>query len=240
MTNADAKQLLVVRHVPWEHPHRILKAFDGFPLRTVDVFEPGARLPGHDEVVGAVFMGGPMSVNDTKEFPALTTEINWLQEALADDMPILGICLGSQLLAHALGARVLPGSQMELGWAPIEVLEPSDELLAPLAPRTTVLHWHRDLFELPLGFTVLARSDQTEIQAFRAGSNAWGMLFHPEADQTLVEQWLSEPTMTAQARATLGPDYLQTLQRGARCALDRLLPASTALFDAFALRCGRR
>jgi GMP synthase (glutamine-hydrolysing) len=180
----------------------------------IDSLDGDEPLPAVEDVCGAVFMGGPMSVNDTDRYPRLAEEIAWLREAVEAELPVLGICLGSQLLARALGAEVAPSPAKEIGFAPIEVLEPSDPVVGPLAPSTSVLHWHGEVFELPPGAS-LARSKPTEIQAFRAGPCAWGLLFHAEADDALVEQWLAEPTMAQEAREALGDSYAELLHEGA-------------------------
>ncbi|HEY3435740.1 MAG TPA: type 1 glutamine amidotransferase, partial [Solirubrobacterales bacterium] len=194
--------LLVVQHVPWEGPHRILDACGGLRVRTVKPLA-GQPLPPHDEVAGAVFMGGPMNVDEVKRFPALAAEREWLAEAVERGMPVLGICLGAQLLARALGAEVRSGEAPEIGFAPVEISDPDDPVLAGLAPRAEVLHWHGDVFDLPEGAEHLASSERTACQAFRAG-NAWGVLFHPEADFALVEAWLAVPEMIEEAVAALG------------------------------------
>lgn len=207
--------LLVVRHVPWEGPHRILDAFAGVPVELVDTLAGDRPLPAVEAVCGAVVMGGPMSVNDTDRHPRLAEEIEWLGDAVAAELPLLGVCLGSQLLARALGATVTPGRAKEIGFAPVEILDGGDPLTAPLAPVAEVLHWHGEVFDLPPGATALARSALTDVQAFRAGPCAWGLLFHAEANEALVEQWLAEPTMAEEARAALGDDYARRLREGA-------------------------
>jgi len=227
------KPLLVVRHVPWEGPHRLLDAFEGVPVRLVDGLVGADPLPSLDEVCGAVFMGGPMSANDTRRYPRLREELRWLRDAVEAELAVLGICLGSQLLARALGSRILPGPK-EIGFAPVEVLDESDPLLAPLAPTSTVLHWHGEVFELPAGATLLARSAATQVQAFRAGSSAWGLLFHAEADLELVERWLEEPSMAAEACETLGPPAECTLRADAG---GMNTAAGSGVFVAFASRC---
>ncbi len=194
--------LLAIQHVPWETPHRILDACGGLAVHTVKPLA-GQPLPDHDEVAGAVAMGGPMNVDETDRHPELGAEREWLAEAVRRDMPVLGICLGAQLLAKALGAEVRPGEGLELGFAPVEILNPDDPILGGLVPSTTVLHWHGDVFDLPDGAEHLARSAQTEVQAFRHG-NAWGVLFHPEADFALLEAWLAVPEMLRDARNALG------------------------------------
>jgi GMP synthase (glutamine-hydrolysing) len=195
-------KLLTLVHASWERPHRVLDAF-----REVEVLEvealTGGRLPSHDEVDGVVAMGGPMNVDDVERHPALAREREWLADAVARGMPVLGICLGAQLLARALGAEVRPGERPEIGLARVEVHDPSDPVLGALAPEATVLHWHGDVFDLPAGATSLASSARTEHQAFRFG-NAWGVLFHLEADAALVESWMEVPEMVMEAGRALG------------------------------------
>jgi GMP synthase (glutamine-hydrolysing) len=202
MSLDERPTLLAVQHVPWEGPHRILDACRDLRVKTVKPLA-GQALPDHDEVAGAVFMGGPMNVDEVERFPALAAEREWLTEAAERGMPVLGICLGAQLLARALGAEVRPGEAPEIGFAPVEVTDPDDPVLGGLAPRAEVLHWHGDVFDLPDGATHLASSERTECQAFRAGT-AWGVLFHPEADFALVEAWLEVPSMIEEAVAALG------------------------------------
>ena len=197
MTLDERPTLLAIQHVPWEGPHRILDACGGLHVKTVKPLA-GQSLPAHDEVAGAVVMGRPMNVDEVERFPALLTEREWLSEAVAREMPMLGICLGAQLLARALGAEVRPGER-EVGFAPVEVADAA-ALLGGLAPCTDVLHWHGDCFDLPDGAEQLASSERTACQAFRTG-NAWGVLFHPEADFALVEAWMEAPTMVAEACA---------------------------------------
>ena len=202
MTLDERPTLLAIQHVPWEGPHRILDACRDLQVRTVKPLA-GQPLPAHDEVAGAVVMGGPMNVDEVERFPALAAEREWLAEAVERGMPVLGICLGAQLLARALGAAVRPGPAPEIGFAPVEVTDPGDPVIGGLAPRAEVLHWHGDAFDLPEGATHLASSERTPCQAFRAG-NAWGVLFHPEADYALVEAWLEIPAMIEEAVAALG------------------------------------
>lgn len=222
--------LLVIQHVSWEEPHRILDACGGLTVRTVMPLA-GDSLPNHANVSGAVVMGGPMNVDDVERYPALAAEREWLAEAVRGQMPILGICLGAQLLARSLGAVVKAGVP-EIGFAPVDIHDPSDPIAGALAPQTRVLHWHGDIIELPDGAVALASSAQTEIQAFRQ-DNAWGLLFHPEADTALLESWLAEPEMAEEAIDALGADAPSELQSQARTAEDELIARSKPGFQAF-------
>ncbi len=232
MSLDDRPTLLAIQHVPWETPHRILDASQSLVVHTVKPLA-GQALPNHDEVAGAVVMGGPMNVDDTDRHPALGAEREWLAEAVRREMPVLGICLGAQLLARALGAEVRPGEKPELGFAPVEVLDPDDPVLGALAPSTTVLHWHGDVFDLPEGAQPLARSARTEHQAFRRG-NAWGVLFHLEADFALLEAWLAVPEMVHEACEALGDKGAAALPAAAEAAEPELVERTTPGLQAFA------
>jgi GMP synthase (glutamine-hydrolysing) len=224
--------LLAVRNVPWETPHRILDSCGGLEVRHVCPLE-GDALPGHDEVAGALVMGGPMNVDETDRHPGLATTRDWLAEAVRREMPVLGICLGAQLLARALGAAVVPGERKEIGFHAVTVDDPADPVLGGLAPSSRVLHWHGDVFELPAGATHLASSELTAHQAFRHG-NAWGILFHPEADVALVEGWMATPEMSAEAVEALGEEGAARIAAEAAQLEPRLVATTTPGFDAFA------
>jgi GMP synthase (glutamine-hydrolysing) len=232
MSVDDRPTLLAIQHVPWEGPHRILDACGALHVHTVKPLA-GQPLPPHEEVAGAVVMGGPMNVDEVERFPALATEREWLAEAVQRELPLLGICLGAQLLAGALGAEVRAGEGPEIGFAPVEVSDADDPVLGGLAPDTEVLHWHGDVFDLPDGAQSLASSAKTEHQAFRAG-NAWGALFHPEADFALVEAWLAVPEMIDAAVAALGNDGTHALPERAAAAEPALVERTTPGFEAFA------
>ncbi len=232
MVNLDERPtLLAIQHVPWETPHRILDLCGAVAVQTAKPLA-GQELPDHDEVAGAVVMGGPMNVDEVERFPGLADEREWLAEALRRGMPLLGICLGAQLLARALGAEVRPGEGKEIGFAPVDVHDAGDPVLGRLAPSTEVLHWHGDVFELPPGATSLASSAQTEHQAFRHG-DAWGVLFHPEVDCALVEAWLAVPEMIEEALAVLGEEGCAVLPGRAAAVEDELTARTTPGLRAF-------
>lgn len=231
-----APHLAVLRHVRWEGPHRILDAFGDFEVTEIDVLDQPALLPVHGSLAGAIVMGGPMSVHDTDRHPALRPELAWIESALECGLPLLGICLGSQLIAKALGAEVRPAPRKELGWAPVEITAPDDPLLGPLAPSTVALHWHGEEFDPPPGAQVLARSEQTPCQAFRSGP-AWGVLFHPEADMLLLHTWLDAHEMHDEADQELGHEGPQHLLDEASRYEPELIERSRRGFEAFAQTC---
>ena len=227
----DRPTLLAIQHVPWETPHRVLDLCGELAVRTVKPLA-GQALPDHDEVAGAIAMGGPMNVDEVERFPGLAAEREWIAEANRRELPVLGICLGAQLLARALGAAVRPGAQKEIGFAPVEVHDPADPVLGALAPTTEVLHWHGDVFDLPPDATSLASSALTEHQAFRRG-NSWGVLFHPEMDFALLEAWLAVPEMIDEALAVLGEDGCAALPAPAEALEAELVERTTPGLRAF-------
>lgn len=229
-----ADRVLVVKHVPWEGPHRIGDALiaGGLELDVRCVLD-GDELPGVDDVAGAVFMGGPMNVDEVEEYPGLLIEREWLAEAAEKQLPILGVCLGAQLLARALGSNVAPGAEPEIGWAPVTILDATDPLAAHLAPETDVLHWHGDVFDLPPGASHLASSGRTEVQGFRK-DNAWGFLFHAEADLDLVRLWMNEESMRDEAVKALGEEGAARILSEAAELDARIRDRTTPLFKQFA------
>lgn len=142
---------------------------------------------------GLIVMGGPMGVYDEAEYPFLRDEMRLIESALAEGRPVLGVCLGSQLLAAALGAQVTKGERKELGWHEVTLSESADEdpLFAGIKPSFWPFHWHGDVFTLPKQCVPLASSKQTACQAFRHGKNAYGLLFHLEVTQPQITQMLS-------------------------------------------------
>jgi len=143
---------------------------------------------------GLIVMGGPMGVYEQARYPFLRDELRLIESALTKEQPILGICLGSQLLAAALGAEVKQGEKKELGWHPVSLSAAAtqDQLFEGVPPEFCAFHWHGDVFSLPDQALGLAASRQTPCQAFRYGKNAYGILFHMEVTQGHIIQMLSE------------------------------------------------
>jgi GMP synthase (glutamine-hydrolysing) len=142
---------------------------------------------------GLIVMGGPMGVYETDRYPFLADEIRLIQQAIDAGKPVLGVCLGSQLIAAALGAHVHPGPQKEIGWYEVTLSAAgSTDAVFGGAPRTfTAFVWHGDVFDLPQGAVSLASTALTECQAFRYGTNVYGILFHMEVTETVIDGMLT-------------------------------------------------
>ena len=175
-----------------------------------------------------------MGVYEAERHPFLREEIAAIGDAVRSGMPTVGVCLGSQLLAAALGAAVKPNPVgKEIGWGYIHKrpAAATDPILRSFRAEETVLHWHGDVFDLPEGAVSLASSPMTPHQAFRWGSRAWGLLFHVEADPPLVRRWLKEPTMKAEA-AALDPYLPERIEAEAPHYERRLVHLQEAVLDA--------
>ena len=185
-------QVLIVLHQDHSTPGRIgtSLAKRGFAL---DIRRPslGEPLPATlAEHAGAIVFGGPMSANDD-HLDWVRREIDWLAVPLSEDKPLLGVCLGAQMLARQLGARVFsyPDKRSEIGYYPLAPTPEADRLCAAPFPRH-VYHWHCDGFELPSGARLLAHSDgEFPNQAFAFGSRALALQFHPEVTYAMICRW---------------------------------------------------
>lgn len=187
-------KVLAFRHVPFEGIGLIEQALEsrGIAFDYADLYNRGAELPDIGDYEGLIFLGGPMSANDP--LPYLETEMRVLECAIAAGTPVLGVCLGSQLIAKTLGARVYRNTAPEIGWFDIHFTQAAegDPLFTGLNGTETVFHWHSDTFDLPAGAELLARSDRTERQAFRYGRLAYGLQFHLEVTPEMIVNWCEE------------------------------------------------
>lgn len=146
------------------------------------------------DAAGLIIMGGPQSVYEDDKFPWLRDEMRLIEDAFRRERPVFGTCLGSQLLAATLGAKVYAGTRREIGWFPVTLTDPArtDPLFIGVPPRFTACHWHGDVFDLPSGATHLASSELTPIQAFRHGKNAYGLLFHMEITEPQIAEMITQ------------------------------------------------
>lgn len=190
------KPVLVLRHVAHEGLGTIADTLkrQQAPYTVAEMFEQPPPDFKPQNWSGLIVMGGPMNADETDRYPFLADEVRWLRQAVDAELPVLGVCLGAQLLAKALGARVYANRVKEIGWYDTELLPAAadDQLFADIASPATVFHWHGDTFDLPNGAVHLARSAQCENQAFRYGASAYAMQFHLEMTAAMIDEWLCE------------------------------------------------
>ncbi len=204
---------LILMHAPYEGPGSFGEVLrdGGASVTTVRLYEtPDAPLV-ETEFDLIVSLGGPQDADDVTTHPWLARETEMLARAARDGRKVLGICLGSQILARALGATVRRGSGPEIGFSPIQVSDrgKGDPILAGLKETETVMHWHQDTFDLPEGAVHLASSEFTPNQAFRLGRHAYGLQFHLEVTPELLAEWLENPAVRQQLVDTGGsPEQL--------------------------------
>jgi len=181
-------------------------AWTGCDLRTVNMTAPGAELPPLDEVSAVVLFGGTANVDETERFPHLAVVREYARQALERGVPCLGICLGSQILARALGRPVVRAPVREIGFEPLRPTADAtdDPLLGLFADGDMVFQWHEDTHELPEGATLLATGDRIAVQAFRAGERAWGIQFHQELDALELGRWVEIADAELDLGATWG------------------------------------
>jgi GMP synthase (glutamine-hydrolysing) len=191
------------------------------------------QLPSHDEVAGIVVFGGEMNVDMTDRYPFLAEERTLVRNAVDRGIPVLGLCLGAQMLARAMDRPVFPAGLREIGFNVLHPTEAArdDPITSGFVDGDMVFHWHEDTFELPEDATVLATGDDVHLQAFRVGDHAWGLQFHVEVDRPELELWLDlagEDGVRAWGKTTK-----QVLAEADRF-LDRQEARARELFTAFA------
>lgn len=208
--SGDAREVWILKHVANEgagtiHDFLISKEI---PVRFIELYR-GEPIPSDLRNVRAVcVMGGPMNVDDEDKFPFLKAEDALIRLLIREHIPVLGVCLGSQLIAKALGKKVYKAAAPEIGWGKVRLSAEAldDPLFKPLHKNELqVLQWHEDTFDLPDGAVLLATNDQVPHQAFRYGRTTYGFQFHVEVNNAMLLDWFEKkpegPAVLATYRA---------------------------------------
>jgi GMP synthase-like glutamine amidotransferase len=185
--------VLIVKHIEIEGPGLIEYCLkhEKIPYQILTL-NPSVRLPKPDDFTHIVILGGPMNVYEEDHYPFLREEDLFIKEAIQRGKSILGICLGAQLIAKALGAKVLKAPVKEIGWYDVSLtrIGSIDPIFSHLPKKFSVFQWHEDTFEIPHSATLIATSSPVPYQAFRYGDNAYGLQFHLEVTQEMIREWM--------------------------------------------------
>jgi GMP synthase (glutamine-hydrolysing) len=186
------KSLIAIRHVDFED----LGSWESFlskdyKIKYIDAVDPAISLLRNENIDLLVILGGPIGVYQEKEYPFIKTEIALLEDRLKSDLPTLGICLGSQLIARALGAKVYPNHTKEIGWQSLNLTDTGkNSCIQYLGPEyTSMFHWHGDTFDLPSGTDLLASTNICKNQIFSFRKNVLAFQCHPEISAQQLEKW---------------------------------------------------
>jgi GMP synthase-like glutamine amidotransferase len=230
------RDVLVLQHIACEPPGEFEDVLRERRARIHRVeLDEGEPLPGRRSFDAIVAMGGPMSVNDDAELPWLTAEKALIRDAVVDGIPYWGACLGVQLLAASLGARVYAGAAPEVGVLPVTLTPEArgDPVFRGLPERFATLQWHGDTFDLPDGAVRLASSPAYPNQAFRHGARAYGVQFHVEVSEPMAAEWARVPAYTEYADRVLGPGGIDRLMADFRAEQASMRSHARAMFEAW-------
>jgi GMP synthase (glutamine-hydrolysing) len=239
------RRLLVLQHVA----HEILGILDpllrdaGFRIRYVNFGRQPDEQPDMDRYHGLIVLGGPMNCDQSSRYPHLDTEVSLIQRAIADGKPVLGICLGAQLIARALGARVYRNPVREIGWYPLMPTAEgrNDPLFRHLGPGQPIFQWHGDTFDVPEHAVRLASSPDCANQAFRYADNVYALQFHLEVDSPMIRRWLHAPVMAREIAALGNPDRVaDAIRRDTAANIGASVSTGRALFGEYLRLCHHR
>ena len=229
----SALDVLVLQHIACEPPaaYEDVLVDRGASIHRVELDE-GEPLPERRDFDAVIAMGGPMSVNDEAAHPWLVAEKRYVGDVVRSGTPFWGVCLGVQLLAASLGARVYQGAEPEVGLLPVELTDDAsrDAVFADLPNGLLTLQWHGDTFELPDGAVRLAGSPAYANQAFRFEA-AYGVQFHLEVTPELAREWAAVPEYAASLERTLGAGAATGFLRSIEAGAEEMTGHGRALFE---------
>jgi GMP synthase (glutamine-hydrolysing) len=238
---ASVARALVLQHIPCEPPGVFtgVLARHGIAIETAELDE-GGELPDWRDADLIVAMGGPMGAYDDAEHPWLAGEKRWIAAAVRAGVPYFGVCLGAQLLAASLGAKVGPGAAPEVGVLPVTLTAEgrADPVLSVLGDEFAALQWHGDTFDIPAGAVCLGESAAYPHQAMRFGKVAYAVQFHVEVTGEMFAEWGLVPAYAASAQAALGASGFDSLARAFAAGRESMAESADRMFHSWLHRVG--
>ena len=230
-------RILVCQHVP----HEILGTLNplikqaGFRIKYINFGRHPLEQPNLDSYDGLIVLGGPMNVDEVEKHPHLVTEMHLIEQAIQKDIPILGVCLGAQLMAKVLGASVSRNPEREIGWYDVSLTENGcvDPLFKSFQKVEKIFQWHGDTFDIPSSAIHLASTPTCTGQAFRYGDRVYGFQFHLEVDEAMIDRWLKVPANQQELDLCGGKIHIDEIRRLTPRYIQRLKELSGYTFGAF-------
>lgn len=206
-----------------------------FRIRYVNFGHHPDAEPSISRYHGLVILGGPMNCDQSDRYHHLTKEISVIQDAIEQGKPVLGICLGAQLIARALGARVSKNDKKEIGWYDLSPTADGekDPLFSKFGSRQKIFQWHGDMFEIPKNAVHLATSPDCRNQAFRYRSNVYGLQFHLEVDEPMIHRWLHTPAMARELEALGGEELAKRIEEDTHRNIEKSVDLGNQIFGEF-------
>jgi GMP synthase (glutamine-hydrolysing) len=233
-------KLLVLRHVPHEHLGTFAqKHTRSVTYEYIDFYQNESKDISLNNIDGLIILGGPMNVYETHKYPFLEIEDRLIKNAIEKDTPVLGICLGAQLIAKTLGSIVKQNKEKEIGWYLLKTTEEGskDKLFKHFNTEETVFQWHGDTFEIPEGAVHLAYSPLCINQAFRYGAKVYGLQFHIEVTPEMILEWLNVPENLREIAPLKGKINPDVIKADIPKFIGRLNSLSRRVFEEFCELC---
>jgi GMP synthase (glutamine-hydrolysing) len=237
-------RILVFQHAAYEplgSLHPLLKKA-GFRIRYANFARDPEQLVSMEGYDGLVVLGGHMGVYESTKYPHLLREMECIRQAIDNEKPVLGICLGAQLIAAALGAPVQIGEKPEIGWHDVELTDDgrADPVTNQMQSREKIFQWHGDYFQVPQGATWLAKSSSCPFQAFRYGKSVYGFQFHLEVDKKMIMRWLTVPENASTFNVRGGEELKEIIRRETDLYIEHSLELSSRVFTKYINLCHER